>query len=195
MLTLRVKAAGACWVMQTKRGRRTLSLGVWAPADRIAQIRTQVAAARQDPAYQKKLDAGRAKRAAQEAVYARDFESAIRGFLAFAPRHQKLAEGLAERVAAHALPVGSGTVARTQRIPIEDRARAAVIAWMRHHTTDYDRMAIPKVKGKRREVRRRLAGQSLALLTPYRQDRRAPQDCVLARALKASPSPPRGSNT
>lgn len=35
----------------------------------------------------------------------------------------------------HATPVGSGTVARTKRIPVEYRAEAAVIAWMRHQTT------------------------------------------------------------
>lgn len=51
---------------------------------------------------------------------------------------------------AHATPVGSGTVARTSRIPIERRAEAAVIAWLRHQTTAYDDMKIPRVKGRRR---------------------------------------------
>ena len=37
---------------------------------------------------------------------------------------------------------------------IEQRAKAAVIAWMRHRTTAYEQMAIPRAKGKRREVRR-----------------------------------------
>eukprot|EP01035_Chromulina_nebulosa_P056444 gene56444-77358_t len=59
--------------------------------------------------------------------------------------------------AAHATPVGSGTVARTKRIPIEQRAEAATIAWMRHQTTGYDSMTIPREKGLRREVRRMLA--------------------------------------
>jgi hypothetical protein len=35
-----------------------------------------------------------------------------------------------------------------------------VIAWMRHQTTGYDGMVIPRVKGKRREVRRLLARRS-----------------------------------
>jgi hypothetical protein len=48
----------------------------------------------------------------------------------------------------HATPVGSGTVARTKRIPVEQRAEAAVIAWMRHQTTGYDGMVIPRIKGK-----------------------------------------------
>ncbi len=48
----------------------------------------------------------------------------------------------------HATPVGSGTVARTKRIPVEYRAEAAVIAWMRHQTTGYDDMVIPRLVGK-----------------------------------------------
>ena len=49
------------------------------------------------------------------------------------------------------------------------RAEAAVIAWMRHQTTAYDQMAIPRLKGKRREVRRLLARQSQLLLDAYRR--------------------------
>ena len=69
-------------------------------------------------------------------------------FLAFHSSHQALADRLARAVTDHATPVGSGTVARTKRIPVERRAEAAVIAWMRHQTTGYDWMAIPRVKGK-----------------------------------------------
>ena len=36
--------------------------------------------------------------------------------------------------------LGSGTVARTERIPIHEWAEAAVIAWMRHQTTGYEQM-------------------------------------------------------
>lgn len=50
--------------------------------------------------------------------------------------------------------------ARTNRIPIERRAEAAVIAWLRHQTTAYDSMKVQRVKKKRREVRRMLAEQS-----------------------------------
>lgn len=74
---------------------------------------------------------------------------------------------LAAEVTAHATPVGSGTVARTQRIPIERRAESAVIAWLRHQTTAYDHMQIARVKGKRREVRRMMAGESRRLLAKY----------------------------
>jgi len=183
MLTRRVKAAGEVWVMQERKGRRVMSRGVWADAEVIARVRKEVEAARAEPGYQKRLDAGRAKRAKEQVVYAEDFESAVLAFLDFAPRYAALAEEMSKRVADHAVPVGSGTVARTQRIPIEERARAAVVAWMRHHTTGYDRMTIPHVKGKRREVRRKLAKASIARLKTYREGGAVAADCPVRRAL------------
>jgi hypothetical protein len=81
--------------------------------------------------------------------------------------------------------VGSGTVARTERIPIERRAEAAVIAWMRHQTSAYDSMAIPRVKGMRREVRRELAEISRAILGLHRRDEpHAAATCALCKALQ-----------
>jgi hypothetical protein len=84
----------------------------------------------------------------------------------------------------HATPVGSGTVARTKRIRVERRAEAAVIAWLRHQTTGYDGMVIPRVKGKRREVRRLLARRSQELLGRYRRGEPASEGCPLRKALK-----------
>jgi hypothetical protein len=87
-------------------------------------------------------------------------------------------------VAEQATPVGSGTVARTQRLPLERRVEAAVLAWMRHRTTAYDGMAVPRVKGRRREVRRLLAEQSRALLEAYRAGKVIdPLACPLRQAL------------
>src|SRR5262245_39270744 len=44
-----------------------------------------------------------------------------------------------------------------------------IIAWLRYQTTGYDDLKIPRVKGKRREVRRLLAEQSRRLLDAYRR--------------------------
>jgi hypothetical protein len=67
---------------------------------------------------------------------------------------------------------------------VEERAEAAVIAWMRHQTTAYDHMTIERVKGRRREVRRMLAERSRALLDAYRAGREVdPAGCPLQRAL------------
>ena len=106
-------------------------------------------------------------------------------FLNFHPKYVDLAKQMAKVVTEHATPVGSGTVARTKRIPVEQRAEAAVIAWMRHQTTAYDSMTVPRVKGKRREVRRMLAGHSKKLLSQYRRGESAAVDCPLQRALAA----------
>ena len=75
------------------------------------------------------------------------------------------------------------SVARTKRIPVEQRAEAAVIAWMRHQTTGYDSMKIPRVKGKRREVRRMLAQRSKELLARYRRGEAIGEKCPLKKAL------------
>jgi hypothetical protein len=79
--------------------------------------------------------------------------------------------------------VGSGTVARTETIPLPRRAEAAVIAWMRHRTTAYDNMIIPKIKGERRAVRKMLADRSRALLGIYRRGEPVPAECPLFAAV------------
>ncbi len=187
-LTRRVKAEGECWVVQEPKGRKVFSRGIWAPAERIERIRAGLEQERRDPAYERKLAAGRQRRAVAQQQYAEDFEAAVAAYLSFAPRHRALAERMARAIAAHAVPVGSGTVARTQRIPIEQRAEAATIAWMRHQTTAYDELRIPRVKGARREVRRRLAQRSKALLRGYREGGRPdPAACPLQQALVKAP--------
>ena len=50
-LTRRVKAAGAAWTVQERRGRKVFSRGVWAPAAVVESIRRELAAERADPAY------------------------------------------------------------------------------------------------------------------------------------------------
>ncbi len=189
-LSRRIKQDGPTWTMIEVKGRKRFSKGIWAPAARIDALRAELIAERQDPSYQRKLDSGRKRRAAEQAIYAEDFRGAVRTCLDFHPLHADKAETLSRLIADHAVPVGSGTVARTERIPIDQRAAAAVIAWMRHQTTGYDRMHIPLIKGKRREVRRMLAQRSIQLLKLYRQGRAIDETtCPLAQALKKL-SPP-----
>lgn len=184
-LTRRVKAAGPHWTVQQRRGRRTFSQGIWAPAATIADLRAALDEERASPTYQRRRTADARRREATQTAYVEDFTAAVRQFLAFAPCYAELAERLAAAVAAHATPVGSGTVARTARIPLERRAAAAVIAWLRHQTTGYDQMRIARVRGKRREVRRMLAQRSQELLDRYRRGAAIDADCPLWRALQA----------
>jgi len=188
-LTRRVKAAGEHWVVQERVGRKLFSRGVWAPAETIARVREELARERATDTYAKRQVAAAARRGKVQSQYVEDFAAAILAFLRFHPRHASLAGRLAQAVTTHATPVGSGTVARTQRIPIERRAEAAVIAWMRHQTTAYDSMKIARVRGKRREVRRELAQRSQALLQQYRQGVDAPRDCPLQQALPREDHP------
>ena len=114
--------------------------------------------------------------------YSRD-AMAVRRFLRFTPEFNALEKQLAQQVTTHATPVGSGTVARTERIPLERRAESAVIAWMRHQTTAYDSMEIARIKGERREVRRQLAEISRAVLDLHRcRVAHPPSSCPLCAA-------------
>jgi hypothetical protein len=185
-LSRRIKLDGPTLTVIELKGRKRFSRGIWAPRERIEALRAELQREREDPAYQKQLDAGRRRRAVAEEDYAVDFRDAVFRFLDFQPQHTHLARTVANLVADHATPVGSGTVARTQRIPIEARAEAATIAWLRHQTTGYDGMAIPREKGRRREVRRMLAQRSVQLLARYRSGQSIDRaQCPLHKAVES----------
>ncbi len=183
-LTRRVKAAGPHWVVQEKRGRKVFSRGIWADATTIATLRQQLEQERASPSYAKRLAAGAVRREKAQLEYVTEFQQAVVDFLAFDSRYSELAAAIAQRVTTHATPVGSGTVARTSQLTMEQKARAAVIAWMRHQTTAYDHMKIARVKGQRREVRRQLATESNRLLERYRQGLPPLPSCPLLQAIE-----------
>ena len=182
-LSRRNKKDGPTWTVKEPKGRKMFSRGIYAPAGRIEVLRQELLIEREDPSYQKKLDAGRARSEKEHEIYKKEFWKAIIDFLAFHPDVEDLATDMASRITDHAVPVGSGTVARTQRIPIEKRAEAATIAWMRHQTTAYDDMTIPREKGKRREVRKMLAQRSKKLLERYRNGSADLETCPLYKVL------------
>ncbi len=181
-LSRRVKKEGPCWVVKEMRGRKSFSRGIYAPSERIERLAEALVAERADPTYARKLETGRLRRAKEQIAYAAEFESTVTRFLSFDARYAELETQLARAISDHAVPVGSGTVARTQRMSVERRAEAATIAWMRHQTTAYDDLSIPRVKGQRRETRRLLAECSRKLLNCYRSGS-APSSCPLRRAL------------
>lgn len=189
-LTRRVKAAGPSWTVVEKVGRKTFSKGVWAPAENIAAAKATLEAERATPAFAKKRAASVKRREVEQAQYVEDFEGAVKVFLRFTPAFSALEAALAQKVTAHATPVGSGTVARTERIPLEQRAESAVIAWMRHQTTAYDSMKVARVKGARRDVRRQLAEVSRVVLDLHRgRAHHPPEPCVLCVASTVAVAP------
>ena len=184
-LTRRLKAAGECWIVVHRRKNRIESTGLWTLAENVERIRGELEKERSSPEYLKKLEAARRARIARQDAYVVEFRQAVVDFLDFAPRYEEMAWDIADAVTDQAVPVGSGTVARTQRIPLRSRAEAAVIAWMRHQTTDYDHRVIARIRGERRNVRRELAGESRRLLDRYRRGEDVdPETCPLAQALK-----------
>ena len=186
-LSRRIKKDGPSWTIKEPKGRKMFSRGILAPAHRIEALRQALLAERADPAYARKLEAGRKRREKEEQNYRLAFQQAIFAFLNFHKGFEDLAVDMAMRITEHAIPVGSGTVARTKTIPIEQRAEAATIAWMRHQTTGYDHMSIPRVKGKRREIRRQLAERSRQLLQHYRSGEHPRMEhCPLYLALQQS---------
>ena len=170
-ITRKVTSKGTFWRVEVKKGRRTISLGIWAPETIIVQAKQDVHEVRLTDEYKKKQTYAVERREKKQAQYDIEFCKAVEGFLDFHSLYKDLEIKLAKAVTIHAVPVGSGTVARTQMIPIEDRAALAVMAWMRHQTTAYDSLKIARVKGERRAVRRSLAQQSAALLANYREGR------------------------
>jgi hypothetical protein len=188
-LTRRVKQAGPSWAVLEKKGRKVFSKGLWAPRTNVEAVRAAVEAERSTEGYAKKRQADLARRERTQAAYVVSFEEEVLAFLCFSPQWFELGRVMAKKIAAHATPVGSGTVARTKRISVGERAEAAVIAWMRHQTTAYDNMNIPRIAGKRREVRRELAQISRAVLDLHRRD--VPHEiraCPLCTAVVASVS-------
>lgn len=190
-LTRRVKQAGPSWAVIERKGRKAFSKGLWAPSENIAAARVELDAERSTASYAKKQASAAARREHKQAAYVLSFEEEVLRFLRFSPRWLDLAKSVARAVTAHATPVGSGTVARTERIPVAERAESAVIAWMRHQTTAYDAMVIPRVAGKRREVRRGLATIARAVLDLHRRDTaHAEAQCPLCTAARpGAPSP------
>lgn len=182
-VTRKVSAKGVYWKVQTKKGRRTISLGLWAPEATVIAAKHAVKAIRETEDYQKKQLYAVKRRETKQAEYDLEFCAAVETFLAFHSSFKMMEQKMARLVTAHAIPVGSGTVARTQQIPIEERAALAVIAWMRHQTTAYDDMKIARIKGERRSVRKSLAQQSTRLLAKYRQGDVIAETCPLYQAL------------
>lgn len=182
-ITRKITAAGVFWRVQVKAGKRIISKGIWAPADTIEKAKHEVDILRETSTYKRKLENSRSLRAKKQSEYEIEFLDSVKSFLSFSSCYKELEHKLAEAVTRHAVPVGSGTVARTAMIPIEERAAKAVIAWMRHKTTAYDSMVIPRIKGARRETRRMLAQRSSEILESYRKGNAIPVNCPLKKAF------------
>jgi hypothetical protein len=138
-VTRAVKAAGRYWLCWQPRGRhrphRRL-LGLWAPAEAIRAAEEQAKATAEKRAAARTVNAR--SRARREQRYQEQLRDAVLTFLDFAPEHADLAEQIAAETAAHAAVVGSGRVGRTQLLTLEEKARLAARAHIRHRHTSYE---------------------------------------------------------
>src|SRR5438067_1122260 len=76
-LTRRTKAAGDHWIVQEKKGRKTFSRGVWAPAATIDRIRAELEGERSSDSYAKRKEADARRRDKAQADYVEDFFGAV----------------------------------------------------------------------------------------------------------------------
>ncbi len=168
-LTRKVTKYNMYFRLVYQKGRRMQSKGIWAPKEIIDRESKAIVQLRNTEQYQKQTLYNKQYREKKEKEYQQEFFLSILQFLNFHERYRNIEKVLARLICEHAIPVGSNTVARTKMIPIEERASKAVIAWMRHQTTAYDNMHIPRIKGERRMVRRELAKYSVTILNSYRK--------------------------
>jgi len=182
-ITRKLKSLGPSWTVQEKKGRKSFSHGVWAAKEHIEAAKSLVEAQRADPKHQMKLAQAKVRREEKEVVFGTNFQQEIIKFLNFDKKHQALVEKLAVLVKEHAVPVGSGTVARSSSVTLDDKAALAVMAWMRHKTSAYDSTPVPRIKGARRELRRKIARQSERILAKYRSGNEV--DFILCPLYKA----------
>jgi hypothetical protein len=138
-ITRTVKSAGQYWLCWQPRGRHRAHrrlLGLWAPAAaiRAAEERARETAARRTAA----RTVNARSRARREERYQDQLREAVLRFVDFAPEHAQLAEQIASDTAAHAAVVGSGRVGRTQLLSLEEKARLAARAHIRHRHTRYE---------------------------------------------------------
>ncbi len=182
-LTRKITALGNYWRVVFKKRNRTMSKGIWAPASIIQKAQKEIAVTRSTEEYKKQRAYAQERRSNRQAEYEQAFFLAVKQQLHFHEMYKRVEAAIAQAVTAHAILIGSGTVARTASIPIEKRAAKAITAWMRHNTTAYNNMKIVRIKGERRNVRRELAEQSKKVLNNYRKGKPVSADCPLYSAL------------
>ena len=86
-----------------------------------------------------------------------------------------------EHILAHGFEKGSKRVGRSTRLDIDDRAELAVIAYIRHHYTDYDNV----LSQKRKQIGRRISASTRAQI---RYQTQSTVDVVLHEWIRRKPS-------
>jgi hypothetical protein len=138
-VTRRVKAAGKYWLVWSPRTRNRphrTAIGLLAPTTAINEARGAAEATAEQRA--RRRTASTTYHDRHEERYRKELAAAIVTYLDFAPKHALLADQIAERAAARAGEVGSGRVGRTRLLSLDERAKLAARADIRHNHTSYE---------------------------------------------------------
>jgi hypothetical protein len=82
-ITRKVTSGGVFWRVEVKKGRRTISQGIWAPATTIAQAQNEVTAVRLTDEYKKKRVSDNNRREKKQEQYDVEFCTAVEDYLNF----------------------------------------------------------------------------------------------------------------
>ena len=136
-LTREVKRQGPHWVLLKRRRKYTETLGILCPGTALSEGERREEETR--AARAKARERAEVQRRRVEERYRQSFEAACLRYLDFAPRFLASARTIARETALHATVKQSGRVGRTSRLSLEEKARRAVRAHLRHRYTSYEK--------------------------------------------------------
>ena len=134
--TREVKRRGPHWILLKRRKRYTETLGILCPGKVLEGVEGRDEETR--AARAKARERAEKQRQQAEERYRRAFEEACLRYLDFAPRFVSVARTIAHETAAHATVKRTGRVGRTSLLPLDEKARLAVRAHLRHRYTSYE---------------------------------------------------------
>lgn len=128
---------GPHWIVMERDRRFSRRVGILAPEDAFDAAEAEYDAGAET---RKKANArSRRARWRAEERYQGQFSAAVVEYLAFAPEHASLAQSIARAAAEQACEVRSRRVGRTGELSLDEAARLAVRAHIRHAHTEYER--------------------------------------------------------
>lgn len=139
LLTRRVKSRGKYWIYKNPEGRYIRIIGLLAPSTIVEEEHKKVEQEQGSEAYKHRLQAQRQRQDKREEQYSEELEAAMIQYLDFTPEYTELAHNIAREAAYQATEVGSGRVGRTRSLSLEEKARLAVRAYIRHKYTGYEK--------------------------------------------------------
>ena len=135
-LTRAVRKIGPYLEVVEKGRKFTAMVGTFAPTEVIEQLKAD-RAARTEELETKRIASAKSRKRKEE-LKRRQLVEEIIAYLDFRPEYEDEAREIAESVASWTLPVGSGTVGRSQSLSLAEIAERSVRAHLRHQITRYD---------------------------------------------------------